>query len=102
VATVVFRRLSSAAYAEARERVSTVNADMQENVAGLRIAQAHRRERHSARMFSQRSDAYRRSRLRAQRYIATYFPFVALLSEIAQAAVLGVGAGRVAAGDLTP
>ncbi|MDR7301216.1 ABC transporter ATP-binding protein [Haloactinomyces albus] len=100
-ATVVFRRVSATAYTEARERVSTVNADMQENVSGLRIAQAHRRERHSARVFAQRSDAYRRSRLRAQRYIATYFPFVTLLSEVAQAAVLGVGAYRVASGDLT-
>ncbi|GGJ04126.1 ABC transporter [Saccharopolyspora subtropica] len=101
VATVLFRRVSSTAYAEARERVSTVNADLQENVSGMRVAQAHRREGHAAKAFAQRSDAYRRSRLRAQRYIATYFPFVALLSEIAQAAVLGVGAARVASGDLT-
>ncbi|MEB3368216.1 ABC transporter ATP-binding protein [Saccharopolyspora mangrovi] len=101
VATIVFRRVSSTAYAEARERVSTVNADLQENVSGMRVAQAHRREGHAAKVFAQRSDAYRRSRLRAQRYIATYFPFVALLSEIAQAAVLGVGAARVASGEMT-
>ncbi|WP_019855311.1 ABC transporter ATP-binding protein [Actinopolyspora mortivallis] len=101
VATVVFRRVSSVAYAEARERVSTVNAEMQENVAGLRVSQAHRRERLAATRFAARSDAYRRSRLRAQRYIATYFPFVTMLSELAQAAVLGVGAVRVADGELT-
>ncbi|MPZ64509.1 MAG: ATP-binding cassette domain-containing protein [Pseudonocardiaceae bacterium] len=102
VATVVFRRLSSVAYAEARERVSEVNADLQENVSGVRVAQAFTRERRSARNFSRRSDAYRRSRLRAQRYIATYFPFIALLSDIAQAGVLGVGAAGVAAGTVTP
>ena len=102
VATIVFRRLSSHAYAEAREKVSAVNADMQENVSGVRVAQAFVREEHSAQAFGARSDAYRRSRLRAQRYIATYFPGVAYLSDIAQAAVLGVGAARVAGGDLTP
>lgn len=102
VATVVFRRLSSAAYTEARERVSAVNADMQENVTGVRVAQAYVREERSAADFGERSLAYRRSRLRAQGYIATYFPFVALLSDLAQAAVLGVGATRVATGDLTP
>jgi ATP-binding cassette subfamily B protein len=102
VATVIFRRLSTAAYAEARERVSEVNADLQENVTGIRVAQAFTRERRSARDFAARSDAYRRSRLRAQRYIATYFPFVAMLSDLAQAAVLGVGAARVAAGTVTP
>ncbi|GAA4870257.1 ABC transporter ATP-binding protein [Pseudonocardia benzenivorans] len=101
-ATVVFRRLSSRAYAEAREKVSAVNADMQENVSGVRVAQAFVREEHSARAFGARSDAYRRTRMRAQRYIATYFPGVAYLSDIAQALVLGVGAARVAAGDLTP
>ncbi|MDN5748266.1 MAG: ABC transporter ATP-binding protein/permease [Pseudonocardia sp.] len=102
VATVVFRRLSSRAYTEAREKVSAVNADMQENVSGVRIAQAYVREERSAAAFSDRSDAYRRTRLRAQRYIATYFPFVALLSDVAQLAVLAVGATRVASGDLTP
>ncbi|WP_438387612.1 ABC transporter ATP-binding protein [Actinopolyspora saharensis] len=101
IATVIFRRVSSVAYAEARERVSTVNAEMQENVSGLRVSQAHRRERLAAERFAERSDAYRRSRLRAQRYIATYFPFVTMLSELAQAVVLGVGATRVAQGELT-
>ncbi len=100
-ATVVFQRLASAAYAEARERVSEVNADLQENLSGARVAQAFTRERRSARNFAARSDAYRRARLRAQRYIATYFPFVALLSDLAQAAVLGVGASRVAVGTVT-
>jgi ATP-binding cassette, subfamily B, bacterial len=102
IATVVFRRVASAAYAEARERVSVVNADLQENVTGVRVAQAYVREERSATTFGERSAAYRSSRLRAQRYIATYFPFVALLSDVATAAVLGFGAARVAVGDLTP
>ena len=51
VATLIFRRLVSAAYAEARERVSVVNADLQENVAGLRVAQAHTHEERSAATF---------------------------------------------------
>lgn len=102
VATVIFQRLSSVAYAEARERVSAVNADMQENVSGLRVAQAYTREGVSARAFAERSDAYRRSRARAQRYIATYFPFVDMLSGVARAAVLVVGAQRVADGSMSP
>ncbi|WP_084211492.1 ABC transporter ATP-binding protein [Pseudonocardia acaciae] len=101
-ATVVFRKLATEAYAQARERVSAVNADLQENVTGLRVSQAYVREDYSAAEFSALSMAYRVTRLRAQRYIATYFPFVTLLSELAQAAVLGVGASRVAAGELTP
>ncbi len=100
IATVIFRRLATAAYNEAREKVSVVNADMQENVSGLRVAQAYSREERSAEMFASRSDAYRRSRLRAQRYVATYFPFVTMLSGFAEAIVLVAGANRVAAGTL--
>jgi ATP-binding cassette subfamily B protein len=102
VATVYFRVRASAAYTEARERVSLVNADLQENVSGLRVSQAFVREEYSAAAFGARSAAYRVSRLRAQRYIATYFPFVEMLSELAQAAVLAVGAYRVTGGELTP
>ncbi|WP_410670467.1 ABC transporter ATP-binding protein [Amycolatopsis sp. cmx-4-68] len=101
VATVIFRRAASKAYNEARERVSVVNADMQENVSGLRVAQAYTREDRSAEAFASRSDDYRRSRLRAQRYVATYFPLVALLSDLATTTVLVAGANRVSAGTLS-
>ncbi|MFE0027552.1 ABC transporter ATP-binding protein [Amycolatopsis sp. NPDC059021] len=101
VATVIFRKLASRAYNEARERVSVVNADMQENVSGLRVAQAYTREERSAAAFAERSWDYRSSRLRAQAYIATYFPLVAFLSDLAMTTVLVVGANRVASGVLS-
>jgi ATP-binding cassette subfamily B protein len=102
VATLIFRRRSTVAYTEARERVSTVNADFQEKVAGVRVAQAYGREGDDADRFGGLSSDYRRVRLRAQRYIALYFPFVELLSEVAAALVLGFGAARVHSGGLTP
>jgi ATP-binding cassette, subfamily B, bacterial len=100
-ATVVFQRGSSRAYSDAREKVSEVNADLQENVAGLRVSQAFRREARNAQRFAGRSDAYRRSRLRAQRYIALYFPFIQSLSTVAGALVLLVAAGQMRSGALT-
>ncbi|OEJ32068.1 ABC transporter ATP-binding protein [Streptomyces subrutilus] len=99
--TIVFRRKSVAAYELARDRVSLVNADLQESVAGLRIVQAFRREGSGARRFAERSDSYRQARVRGQWLISVYFPFVQLLSSGAAAAVLIVGAGRVEAGTLT-
>lgn len=101
VGTIVFRRKSVAAYELARDRVSLVNADLQESVAGLRIVQAFRRERSGAVRFAERSDSYRAARVRGQWLISVYFPFVQLLSSGAAAAVLIVGAGRVEAGTLT-
>ncbi|PHQ49942.1 ABC transporter ATP-binding protein [Streptomyces cinnamoneus] len=99
--TFFFRRQSVKAYELARERVGVVNADLQETVAGLRVVQAFRREATGARRFAERSDRYRRARVRGQWLISVYFPFVQLLSSVAAAAVLTVGAGRVSDGTLT-
>ncbi|NUP32785.1 MAG: ABC transporter ATP-binding protein [Streptomycetaceae bacterium] len=100
-ATVVFRKRSSAAYNDAREKVSVVNADLQENVAGMRTAQAFRREERNSARFAARSRDYYDSRLTAQRYIAMYFPFGQFLSNVAAALALIVGAHRVGAGTMT-
>ncbi|WP_190136108.1 ABC transporter ATP-binding protein [Streptomyces longispororuber] len=101
VATYFFRRASVKAYELARERVSVVNADLQETVAGLRIVQAFRRERTGGERFADHSRAYREARVRGQWLISVYFPFVQLLSSVAVVAVLVVGAHRVDAGTLT-
>ncbi|HEX8007084.1 MAG TPA: ABC transporter ATP-binding protein, partial [Trebonia sp.] len=101
VATLIFRAKSSKAYAEARERVSLVNADLAENVAGLRVTQAFRREEQNRARFAGRSDAYRVSRLRAQKYIALYFPFVQSLSTVAATLVIVLAVGQVRSGALT-
>ncbi|MFJ8155738.1 ABC transporter ATP-binding protein [Streptomyces sp. NPDC094468] len=101
VATFFFRRASVKAYELARERVSVVNADLQESVAGLRIVQAFGRERDSGRRFTERSESYRKARIRGQWLISVYFPFVQLLSSVAAASVLMAGAHRVEAATLT-
>ncbi|MEU3710787.1 ABC transporter ATP-binding protein [Streptomyces catenulae] len=99
--TYFFRKQSVKAYELARERISVVNGDLQESVAGLRIVQAFRREGMGAARFADRSHAYRQARVRGQFLISVYFPFVQLLSSVAAALVLIVGAGRVGAGTLT-
>ena len=101
VATIVFRRKSARAYNDARERASAVNADLAENVAGLRVAQAYRREQVNSDRFAGLSSAFRGSRLRAQRMIAIYFPFVQAMSTIGGAIILFAAAGEVRAGALT-
>ncbi|GAA4549273.1 ABC transporter ATP-binding protein [Streptomyces collinus] len=100
IATFFFRRASVKAYELARERVSVVNADLQESVSGLRIVQAFRRERDGERRFGGRSADYREARIRGQWLISVYFPFVQFLSSVAAAAVLIVGGARVDAGTL--
>ena len=101
VATVVFRQRSAKAYTEARERISVVNANFAENVAGLRVTQAFRREEANQDRFDALSSGYRTSRLRAQRYISLYFPFVQALSTVASVLVLVIAVGQVRSGALS-
>ncbi|WP_405412800.1 ABC transporter ATP-binding protein [Streptomyces rubiginosohelvolus] len=101
VGTFFFRRSSVKAYELARTRISSVNADLQESVAGLRIVQAFGREHDGAARYSERSDSYRQARVRGQWLISVYFPFVQLLASVAAAAVMIVGAGRIDNGTLT-
>ncbi|KJS52970.1 ABC transporter [Streptomyces rubellomurinus subsp. indigoferus] len=95
IATLVFRRKSREQYELSRDLISTVNADLQENVAGMRIVQAFRRLDTNTDRFVARGIAYRDARVRAQLYISLYFPFVQFLSSVAAALVLIVGAARV-------
>ena len=101
IATVIFKRRSSNAYNEARDRISAVNADLQENVAGMRVTQAFRREGVNRDRYAGKTDAYRQSRLRAQRYIATYFPFVQLLADLTAAFAIFYGAHLIHQGALS-
>jgi ATP-binding cassette subfamily B protein len=100
-ATAVFCVKAAACYREARERVSAVNAALQESVSGLRVIQAFRRDKASLRAFRGLSRSYLASRTRAQLYIALYFPFVESLAIIAGALVLFTAAGEVHDGTLT-
>ncbi|MBH0780617.1 ABC transporter ATP-binding protein [Nocardia bovistercoris] len=95
VATVLFRRASIPAYNLARERVSAVNAYLQENVDNIEVTQAYRREAHNQAEFERRSWAYRDARLRSQVLMAVFFPLIELMSVVATAAVLAVGVHQV-------
>lgn len=101
IGTFFFRRSSVKAYELARERISVVNADLQESVSGLLIVQAFGRERFGVERFTDRSANYRKARIRGQWLISVYFPFVQFLSSVAAAAVLIVGAGRIDEKTLT-
>ncbi len=101
VATVAFRRRAARLYDMARERIAIVNADFQESLSGVRVAQAFVHETETKRRFHRLGLDYLETRVAAQRLVATYFPFVQLLSAAADAIVLGVGAGLVLRGQLS-
>ncbi|WP_159335172.1 salmochelin/enterobactin export ABC transporter IroC [Klebsiella pneumoniae] len=101
LATWIYRRLSSPAYAQARLEIGKVNSTLQEKVSGLRVVQSHGQQEQEAARLRALSDRFRTTRVRAQKYLAVYFPFLTFCTEASYAAVLLVGASRVAEGEMT-
>ena len=101
IATVIFRRKAARLYDLSRERIAIVNADFQESISGVRVSQAFVHQAETIKRFRRLGREYLESRVAAQRLVALYFPFVQFLSGIADAIVLGVGAGLIASGQLT-
>ncbi|EBL7064096.1 ABC transporter ATP-binding protein [Salmonella enterica] len=102
LATWIYRRLSSPAYAQARLEIGKVNSTLQEKVSGMRVVQSHGQQKQEAARLRALSDNFRATRVRAQKYLAVYFPFLTFCTEAAYAAVLLIGATRVAEGEMTP
>jgi len=100
-ATVAYRRLSGRAYRVARERIAVVNANLQESLSGVREAQAFVREGRNRDQFRVLAGGYLRARLRTQRLVSVYFPFIEFLSDVAAVLVLGVGSVLIARGSLS-
>jgi ATP-binding cassette subfamily B protein len=101
VVTLKFHSVSARIYRQSREDIGAVNADLQENVAGLRVIQAYRRERHNLARLTGLGQVYLDSRLQAQRYIALYFPFVQALSTLGSVIVLLTASTEVRGRALT-
>src|SRR5439155_10814675 len=105
LATVWFGRRSARAYAHARETISTVNAEFQESISGVRESQAYVREERNIDSFRTTAGRYLDARLRTQVLQAIYFPFVLFLATCGDAIVLGLGSalvhdGTIAAGTV--
>jgi len=100
IGTVWFRLQSTRAYDRQRDRISAVNADLQENISGVRVTQAFRRETHNNRTFLGLTAGYRDAGLRSLKVSSIYFTFATFMGNIAILIVLGAGSQEIKAGTL--
>jgi ATP-binding cassette subfamily B protein len=105
IGTIIFRHYSARAYRKTRERLAEVTASLQEDISGVRVIQAFRREHANYRRFTAINDEYRRANMTTVNAASIYFPYVSLLSGAALAVVLAYGGilvfdGSLTAGDL--
>jgi ATP-binding cassette subfamily B protein len=101
IATAIFRMRSARAYRAVRERLGLVTATLAEDISGMRVVQAFRRERANQRNFEEVNAHYREANQTTVVLNGLYFPFVDFLSALATAIVIGYGGYLVFGGSLT-
>jgi ABC-type multidrug transport system fused ATPase/permease subunit len=101
LATAAFRRYSSRAYRDVRERLGLVTATLAEDIAGMRVVQSFTREVRNQRRFREVNTHYRRANQQTVVLNGLYFPFVDFLSAVATAIVLGYGGYLVLGGEVS-
>ena len=98
---VLFSRASTRSYLTARERISILYADMQESLSGIMVSQAYNQQPANEARFARLAQSYCSARERSMELQARFFPFIDLLSFLAKAITLGLGASRFHSGTLS-
>jgi ATP-binding cassette subfamily B protein len=101
ISTVMFSRASNRAYLVARERISVLYGEMQESLSGIMVSQAYNQQAANEARFARKAQSYTTAREHSMELQARFFPFIDLLSTLAKAITLAVGASRFSHGTLS-
>lgn len=89
--TWAFGKLARARYRETRKTIGDVSADLQEEIQGVRVAQAYNRTGANQQRFAERNAANRNANIQANALTSAFTPLVDVLSTVAIAIVAGLG-----------
>jgi len=98
---MIFGRIAQPLFAEAQRRLSGVNTILQENIAGLRVVKAFAAEPYEEEHFGVSINSLLQQRIKISRTFSFLFPFVFLVANLGQAAVLYFGGVQMLNGTLT-
>jgi ATP-binding cassette subfamily B multidrug efflux pump len=89
--TNVFAQLSRRAFRRTRESIGDVSSEIQEEIAGVKVAQAFNRTGVNQQRFEQRNAANRDANVNATAITSAFTPAIDVLSTVATAIVAGYG-----------
>jgi len=96
-----FSRLARRKYREARETIGDVSANLQEDIAGVKVAQAYNRVEVNRSRFAERNRLNRDANVGAAAVTSAFFPVMDVLSTIAIGIVAGYGGYLAIVGVVT-
>ncbi|HMT19997.1 MAG TPA: ABC transporter ATP-binding protein, partial [Promineifilum sp.] len=104
IALIVFMYFGSIAqplFVEVQKRLGRVNTTLQENLAGLKVVKAFTSEAREEKKFHEGIDSLLEQRIKVSRIFSFLFPFIFLIANLGQAAVLYFGGRQIIEGTLT-
>jgi ABC-type multidrug transport system fused ATPase/permease subunit len=101
VALRMFNTRIRPVYRGVRARLGDLNAQLQDNLSGMRVIQAFGQEERELARFEVESTNYYQARVRGIRYWSTFFPGMRFVASLGTAIVLGAGAWMVVQGQMS-
>jgi ATP-binding cassette subfamily B protein/subfamily B ATP-binding cassette protein MsbA len=101
IVTFAWRARARESYRQVRRKIAVVNANLNENITGVRVVQAFVREHVNAAYFERLNHEHLDANLDAARLGAFFFPTIDVLGSLATALVVGAGGIAVLEGNLT-
>lgn len=101
IMTNIFSGLARNAYRRTRRTIGDVSANLQEEIAGVKVAQAFNQTEAVQQRFAQRNAANRSANMSATAVTSAFTPLIDFLSTVATAIVAGVGGYMVVQGQMS-
>lgn len=101
VVFMVFGATAQPLFAEVQRRLGRANTILQENLAGLKVVKSFTSEAREQAAFKDSIDSLLEQRIKVARVFSFLFPFILLVANLGQAAVLYFGGRQIIDGTLT-
>lgn len=98
---MVFGAMAQPLFVEVQQRLAHVNTVLQENLSGLKVVKAFTSEPREQKRFSEAIDRELEQRIHISRVFSFLFPFIFLIANLGQAAVLYFGGRQIINDTLT-
>ncbi|UDK97234.1 ABC transporter ATP-binding protein [Lysinibacillus sphaericus] len=100
MAMYFFTKYSGVLYRKVQEAIDGVNTKLQENLAGIRVVKAFRREKHQVEQFAMLNDTLTKRFITAEQIVGILVPFTMFVVNIGIVVALWLGAIKVETGTL--
>lgn len=101
ISMAIWQNYARRAFIRVRQAIAIVNANLQENVSGVRVIQSLSREDENVRRFNAINQGNLAANIEAGRLSAAVMPLVELMVALATALVIIFGGRKVLSGDMT-